>query len=399
VFQAFFLLAGLLAQSEHHDGGETLSPDQEFQALISRYEEAYQAFVNRRRERLDPREFAGGFMRLARAHPGTKVAEESLVWVAAEVLYGSETEEAKWLLTRDHIDSTKLIRVFNLQWRTPGSVATERLLRQAFARSPHREVRGLAGYWLARFLRRQANLSRYARRNPNPPASDPSVIEEGWGADFLERLRRLDPDALEKEAEQFFSRVAEVYGDVPIEEKDSLHKTLGAAARAYLHENRQLSVGRPAPEIEGEDLDGVRFKLSDYRGKVVVLDFGSHFRCGACREMYPHERSLVKRKEGKPFVLLGINADNDRDALKAAMKEEGNTWRCWWDRDWGGPIQSAWNIRSYPTIYVIDASGIIRFKSESLYEALAGKTLDEVVDALLVKMGQDTGPEAGDSGR
>jgi hypothetical protein len=97
--------------------------------------------------------------------------------------------------------------------------------------------------------------------------------------------------------------------------------------------------------------------------------------------------------KGKPFVLLGINADPDRDALKAALKEEGNAWRCWWDRDWDGPIQAAWNIRSYPTIYVIDAKGTIRFKSESL----PGKALDEAVEALLAEMVQDARPKAANS--
>jgi hypothetical protein len=99
--------------------------------------------------------------------------------------------------------------------------------------------------------------------------------------------------------------------------------------------------------------------------------------------------------EGKPFDLLGINADPDRSALKAAMKEEGNAWRCWWDPDWDGPIQAAWNIRSYPTIYVIHAKGTIRFKSESL----RGKALDEAVEALLAEMVQDARPKAANSSR
>ena len=46
--------------------------------------------------------------------------------------------------------------------------------------------------------------------------------------------------------------------------------------------------------------------------------------------MYPHERSLVKHMEGKPFALLGINSD-PKDALRKAMKQENITWRSWWD--------------------------------------------------------------------
>ena len=47
--------------------------------------------------------------------------------------------------------------------------------------------------------------------------------------------------------------------------------------------------------------------------------------------MYPHERSLVKRLEGKSFALLGINSDSDKPKLKKAMEKENITWRSWWD--------------------------------------------------------------------
>ena len=49
--------------------------------------------------------------------------------------------------------------------------------------------------------------------------------------------------------------------------------TFAERAKGVKHELQNLQVGLPAPEIEGEDLDGVAFKLSEYRGKVVVLDF------------------------------------------------------------------------------------------------------------------------------
>jgi cytochrome oxidase Cu insertion factor (SCO1/SenC/PrrC family) len=52
--------------------------------------------------------------------------------------------------------------------------------------------------------------------------------------------------------------------------------TVGEKARAELFQIRHLSVGKEAPDIEGEDQDGKRFKLSDYKGKVVLLDFWYH---------------------------------------------------------------------------------------------------------------------------
>lgn len=93
--------------------------------------------------------------------------------------------------------------------------------------------------------------------------------------------------------------------------------------------------------------------------------------------MYPHERSLVKRLEGKPFVLLGVNSDS-KDRLRRAMKKENITWRSWWDGgNTSGPIAKAWNVKGWPTIYLLDAKGVIRYRD------LRDKELDEAIDTLI----------------
>jgi hypothetical protein len=94
--------------------------------------------------------------------------------------------------------------------------------------------------------------------------------------------------------------------------------------------------------------------------------------------MYPHERSLVKRLEGKPFALLGVNSDQDREKLKEVLKKENITWRSFWNGgSTDGPIARAWNVQSWPTVYVLDARGVIRHKH------VRGEELDRAVDALL----------------
>ncbi len=99
--------------------------------------------------------------------------------------------------------------------------------------------------------------------------------------------------------------------------------------------------------------------------------------------MYPHERSLVKRLEGKPFALLGINSDRDREKLKDVLKKEEITWRSWWDGgSTSGPIASKWNVTGWPTIYVLDAKGVIRYRD------VRDKKLDEAVDKLLQEIAQ-----------
>jgi hypothetical protein len=97
--------------------------------------------------------------------------------------------------------------------------------------------------------------------------------------------------------------------------------------------------------------------------------------------MYPHERSLVKRLANQPFVLLGVNSDQDREELKEVMKKEGITWRSWWDGP-QGPIAAQWQIMGWPTLFVIDAEGKIRFTS------VGAGPFEEVVDKLLEEMAQ-----------
>jgi hypothetical protein len=79
--------------------------------------------------------------------------------------------------------------------------------------------------------------------------------------------------------------------------------------------------------------------------------------------MYPHERSLVQKLANKPFALIGINSDTDRDRLKERIKEEKMTWRSWWDGgSTSGPIASSWNVEGWPTLYILDHKGVIRHK-------------------------------------
>ena len=102
--------------------------------------------------------------------------------------------------------------------------------------------------------------------------------------------------------------------------------------------------------------------------------------------MYPHERSLVKRLRNKPFALLGINSDSDRKALREVLKEEKITWRSWFDGGKiGGPIATRWQVRGWPTIYVLDAKGVIRARD------VRGEALDREVDKLLAEMEREKG--------
>ena len=95
--------------------------------------------------------------------------------------------------------------------------------------------------------------------------------------------------------------------------------------------------------------------------------------------MYPHERSLVERLKDEPFALIGVNSDKDLDKLRPRLEEEEITWRSFWNGPAGtnGPISKAWNVSGWPTIYILDQEGVIRFKN------LRGEAMDRAVDQLL----------------
>lgn len=98
--------------------------------------------------------------------------------------------------------------------------------------------------------------------------------------------------------------------------------------------------------------------------------------------MYPHERSLVKQLSDKPFALIGINSDRDLDKIREIVKEKNLTWRSFWNgpEGTGGPISRAWNVSGWPTIYVLDAEGKIRYKN------VRGDAMDRAIETLLAEM-------------
>jgi hypothetical protein len=98
--------------------------------------------------------------------------------------------------------------------------------------------------------------------------------------------------------------------------------------------------------------------------------------------MFPHERSLVKRMEGKPFALIGVNSDSDKKLLKEQNEKQQITWRSFWNGPdgTGGPISKKWAVKGWPTLYLIDAKGVIRYK---FLGSPGDEKLDELIDELV----------------
>ena len=170
------------------------------------------------------------------------------------------------LLARDHLESAELgplCRRIGYGLRRE----YEPFLRAVLADSPLHDVQGVACLSLAHFLGQR--LQRLDLLEVQPESRREFAAQ--FGADYLDALRAADRGAARRGIEALLERAGKEFGAVALPDEG----TVGERAAGGLFELRHLTVGATAPELEGEDQHGVRFKLSDYRGKVVLIDFWS----------------------------------------------------------------------------------------------------------------------------
>jgi hypothetical protein len=212
--------------------------------------------------------FAGRFLKLAQQSPNSASTVDALTWVLAHTdaisAPGQRLRlEAIDVLAREHARDPHLVRALPVLEHLPYEPA-EALLRLAAEKNPRREVRGAACLTLARYLSHKADAARCLKRE----ACMAECLGHLWGKAVVGKLQEADPDRAAADAERFLGDVTRQYGDL----RDG-EQTASQAAAAELYELTHLAIGKVAPDIEGRDLDGKRFRLSDCRGKVVVLDF------------------------------------------------------------------------------------------------------------------------------
>lgn len=186
---------------------------------------------------------------IARAEPQTETGLDAAIWAAASLR--GKPAELKTLIdavVQHHVTSEKISGVVGLlSFQANTDPKALDVIESIATKSPHKEVQAGAVFAVAEFYKNKAEP--YGKKGPD------------------------DAEELMKKAEAGFERVIKEFGDVVQYGK----RTFGDAAKATLFEVRNLRVGKVVPEIEGEDVDGVKFKISDYRGKVVMLDFWGHW--------------------------------------------------------------------------------------------------------------------------
>lgn len=120
-----------------------------------------------------------------------------------------------------------------------------------------------------------------------------------------------------------------------------------------------LARQRLAPAFIVTTMDGRQVSLDNLTGKVVLLDFWATW-CGPCREALPQIKTLAKKFQGEPFVILSVSLDTDQNKWKDFVAKNGMTWPQYYDGGWTGPMATLFGVRAIPQTFTIDADGVLQ---------------------------------------
>lgn len=129
-------------------------------------------------------------------------------------------------------------------------------------------------------------------------------------------------------------------------------------------------------ELRVRTIDGRIADLSEWRGKVVLLDFWASW-CGPCQKNIPLLKSLYQQHQSEGFEILGISQDTSREALVQYLQAQSIPWHQYLDgSDMGLSLSGAFHVDSVPTLWLIDREGVLKDKQ-------AEKKLQRKVERLL----------------
>ncbi|HTF03631.1 MAG TPA: TlpA disulfide reductase family protein [Bacteroidia bacterium] len=147
--------------------------------------------------------------------------------------------------------------------------------------------------------------------------------------------------------------------------------------RDLVEQERAMCKGQPAPEIALNDVNGKPMKLSDTRGKIVLIDFWASW-CGPCRAELPNVVANYKKYNGKGFEVFSVSLDENKDAWTNAIKSDGLVWS-WHVSDlmkWQSSVVPLYRLQSIPKTILIDREG--RIIERDLRGEALGEKLEEV---------------------
>ena len=122
---------------------------------------------------------------------------------------------------------------------------------------------------------------------------------------------------------------------------------------------KKVAIGAIAPEFSQTDPDGKEIKLSDFRGKYLLIDFWAAW-CVPCRQENPNIVAAYNKYKDKNFEILGVSLDQTREAWLAAIEKDGLTWPQVSDiKYWNNEVGRLYSVRSIPQNFLLDPEGKI----------------------------------------
>ncbi len=241
---------------------------------------------------------------------------------------GKEVDSAVAIISDHHMADPKVKGLLSVL--AGAGPSGQKFLQSAAEKATDKEVKGLANYYLGLKV-----------------ADEIEQEEDG---------KRIDE--LIARATEFLDKATKEASGAKVGES-TIGKEVATQLEAF-KAIKSIAVGKALPEIEGTDLDGKKIKLSSYKGKVVLVDIWATW-CGPCRAMIPHERDLVKNLKDKPFVLLSVSCDDQQETLTKFLEKEAMPWAHWFDGR-RGSVAKTFRVNAFPTLYLIDHTGVIRHK-------------------------------------